>query len=128
MNLRPGDKWIGDPPHETPGLYSVYDKDNSTLEIISAHAERKEHYNAFITAYLAEVPIRKEELKWLHLVLRTRWLLQILLHQSRYMEGITQGLDSGKVEENLDGVRDGERFLKITNKTSKDFYFKTITE
>ncbi|MFX1283007.1 MAG: hypothetical protein ACFFB5_05095 [Promethearchaeota archaeon] len=36
---RPGDKWIGDPPHETPGWYSVYNKDNSTLDIISAHAE-----------------------------------------------------------------------------------------
>lgn len=90
--------------------------------------ERKEHYNAFITAYIAEAPISKEELKWLHLVLRTRWLLQILLHQSRYVEGITQGLESGKVEENLDGVRDGESFLKITNKTPKDFYFKTIKE
>ncbi|MFX0205137.1 MAG: hypothetical protein ACFFDT_04065 [Candidatus Hodarchaeota archaeon] len=36
---RPGDKWIGDPPHETPGWYSVYDKDTSTLDIILAHAE-----------------------------------------------------------------------------------------
>lgn len=90
--------------------------------------ERKEQYNTFITAYLAEAPITKEELKWLHLVLRTRWLLQIFYHQSRYVEGITQGLESGKVEENLDGVHDGERFLKIANKTSKDFYFKTILE
>ncbi|MFX0125055.1 MAG: phosphotransferase [Candidatus Hodarchaeota archaeon] len=88
--------------------------------------ERREHYNTFITAYLAEAPIAKEELKWLHLVLRTRWLLQILLHQSRYVEGITQGLESGKVEENLDGVRDGENFLKTTSKVSKDFYFEAI--
>jgi mannan endo-1,4-beta-mannosidase len=35
---RPGDPWIGDPPHETPGWYSVYDIDSSTLAIISAHA------------------------------------------------------------------------------------------
>ncbi len=84
--------------------------------------ERKEHYNTFITAYLKEAPITKEELKWLHFVLRTRWLLQILYHQSRYEEGITQGLETGKVEENLNGVRDGENFLKITNKTSKDSY------
>jgi mannan endo-1,4-beta-mannosidase len=35
---RPGDPWIGDPPHETPGWYSVYDTDQSTLAIISAHA------------------------------------------------------------------------------------------
>lgn len=36
---RPGDDWVGDPPHETPGWYSVYDTDESTLAIISAHAE-----------------------------------------------------------------------------------------
>jgi mannan endo-1,4-beta-mannosidase len=36
---RPGDPWIGDPPHETPGWYSVYDTDQSTLAIISAHAK-----------------------------------------------------------------------------------------
>lgn len=36
---RPGDDWTGDPPHETPGWYSVYDTDTSTLAIISAHAE-----------------------------------------------------------------------------------------
>jgi mannan endo-1,4-beta-mannosidase len=35
---RPGDDWLGDPPHETPGWYSVYDTDLSTLEIITAHA------------------------------------------------------------------------------------------
>ena len=36
---RPGAGWVGDPPHETPGWYSVYDTDESTLAIISAHAE-----------------------------------------------------------------------------------------
>ncbi|MGB8981431.1 MAG: hypothetical protein WCC12_06120 [Anaerolineales bacterium] len=35
---RPGDDWLGDPPHETPGWYSVYDIDASTIAIISAHA------------------------------------------------------------------------------------------
>ncbi len=35
---RPGDAWIGDPPHETPGWYSVYDSDRSTLAVIAAHA------------------------------------------------------------------------------------------
>jgi mannan endo-1,4-beta-mannosidase len=35
---RPGDDWVGDPPHETPGWYSVYDTDESTEAIISAHA------------------------------------------------------------------------------------------
>ena len=36
---RPGDDWLGDPPHETPGWYSVYDTDRSTLAIIVAHAK-----------------------------------------------------------------------------------------
>ena len=35
---RPGDNWLGDPPHETPGWYSVYNTDESTIAIISAHA------------------------------------------------------------------------------------------
>lgn len=35
---RPGDNWLGDPPHETPGWYSVYDEDESTIAIISSHA------------------------------------------------------------------------------------------
>jgi mannan endo-1,4-beta-mannosidase len=35
---RPGDDWLGDPPHETPGWYSVYDRDESTVAIISSHA------------------------------------------------------------------------------------------
>ena len=34
----PGDDWIGDPPHEIPGWYSVYDTDESTLVIIEDHA------------------------------------------------------------------------------------------
>jgi len=35
---RPGDGWLGNPPHETPGWYSVYNTDESTIRIISAHA------------------------------------------------------------------------------------------
>jgi len=35
---RPGDPWIGDPPHETAGWYSVYDTDQSTLAVISGHS------------------------------------------------------------------------------------------
>ena len=33
----PGNPWIGDPPHENQGWYSVYDTDTSTLNIISAY-------------------------------------------------------------------------------------------
>ena len=36
---RPGKAWVGDPPHEPAGWYSVYDADASTLAIISAHAK-----------------------------------------------------------------------------------------
>ena len=36
---RPGMSWVGDPPHEPAGWYSVYDTDTSTLAIISAHVK-----------------------------------------------------------------------------------------
>ncbi len=42
---RPGNGWIGDPPHETPGWYSVYDSDASTLAIITTHAEAVQELN-----------------------------------------------------------------------------------
>lgn len=35
-----GDDLIGDPPHEHQGWYSVYDGDDSTLEVIKRYAER----------------------------------------------------------------------------------------
>jgi mannan endo-1,4-beta-mannosidase len=35
-----GDALIGDPPHEHQGWYSVYDKDESTLEVIKKYAEK----------------------------------------------------------------------------------------
>ncbi len=34
----PGDPWIGDPPHERQGWYSVYDADSSTVSAVSSHA------------------------------------------------------------------------------------------
>jgi mannan endo-1,4-beta-mannosidase len=37
---RPGYPWIGDPPHETPGWYSVYNSDSTTLAIISEFAQK----------------------------------------------------------------------------------------
>ncbi len=37
---RPGMSWVGDPPHEPAGWYSVYDADASTLAIVSDHAHR----------------------------------------------------------------------------------------
>ena len=37
---RPGYPWIGDPPHETPGWYSVYNRDSTTLAIITDFAQK----------------------------------------------------------------------------------------
>lgn len=34
------DEFIGDPPHEAQGWYSVYDKDISTLEIINSYNKK----------------------------------------------------------------------------------------
>jgi mannan endo-1,4-beta-mannosidase len=39
-SARPGYAWIGDPPHETPGWYSVYNSDSTTLAIISEFAHK----------------------------------------------------------------------------------------
>lgn len=35
--VRPPSKWAGDPPHETPGWFSVYDTDQSTTALIAMH-------------------------------------------------------------------------------------------
>ncbi|CAG8472058.1 116_t:CDS:2, partial [Acaulospora colombiana] len=32
-------QWIGDPPHEPPGWYSVYDTDKNTLKVFATHAK-----------------------------------------------------------------------------------------
>jgi mannan endo-1,4-beta-mannosidase len=37
---RPGYAWIGDPPHETPGWYSVYNSDSTTQAIIAEFAQK----------------------------------------------------------------------------------------
>jgi len=39
-SARPGYAWIGDPPHETPGWYSVYNSDNTTQAIITEFAQK----------------------------------------------------------------------------------------
>ena len=31
---RPGDSWVGDPPHEAPGWYGLYNTDDSTFQIM----------------------------------------------------------------------------------------------
>ncbi len=35
-----GDDFIGDPPHEEQGWYSVYDKDYSTIRVIKLYASK----------------------------------------------------------------------------------------
>lgn len=37
---RPGMSWVGDPPHEPAGWYSVYDTDATTVAIIAEHAKK----------------------------------------------------------------------------------------
>ena len=37
---RPGYPWIGDPPHETPGWYSVYNTDSTTQAILTEFAQK----------------------------------------------------------------------------------------
>lgn len=40
FRLRPGESnYLGDPPHEPQGWYSVFETDNSTLEAVRAHAQ-----------------------------------------------------------------------------------------
>ncbi|KAI8910334.1 glycoside hydrolase superfamily [Gorgonomyces haynaldii] len=41
---RPGDKWVSDPPHEAPGWYSVYDKDQSTIQVMKQAFDLTKHY------------------------------------------------------------------------------------
>jgi len=40
-----GDSWIGDPPHERQGWYSVYDTDSATLAVIAGHALQMDALN-----------------------------------------------------------------------------------
>lgn len=37
---RKGDPFMGDPPHEPQGLYSIFDTDYSTIDIIEKHGEK----------------------------------------------------------------------------------------
>jgi Ser/Thr protein kinase RdoA (MazF antagonist) len=90
------------------------------------YQKRIENYVRFVHAYLEESPIQKEEFKWLYLILKTRWLGQIFYHQYRYVEGITRGLETGKREENLQGVKDGINFLKILENFSYNDFFKVL--
>ncbi|CAG8480737.1 7314_t:CDS:2, partial [Gigaspora rosea] len=42
-NARPDDEkptWVGDPPHEVPGWFSVYDSDIETLRIFLDHSKQ----------------------------------------------------------------------------------------
>lgn len=90
------------------------------------YPEKKNDYMQFVHAYLEESSIKKEEFKWLNIILKTRWLIQIYFHQYRYEEGIIRGLDTGKREENLEGVRDGKHFLKTLESVSTNYFFKVL--
>jgi Ser/Thr protein kinase RdoA (MazF antagonist) len=88
------------------------------------HPDRMSQFRSFMTAYLETAPLKKEELRWLHLLFQTRAFIQIFYHQYRYDEEITQGLDTA--DENLKGVADGKQLLKITSSYTPDHYFTTI--
>lgn len=90
--------------------------------------EREKQYLSFMTNYLETSPIQKDELNCLDIILRTRWFVQIFYHQYRYVEGITQGLDTDASEENLEGVVDGENRLKVMDTYSKNHFYKLIGE
>ncbi|MHA2423986.1 MAG: phosphotransferase [Candidatus Thorarchaeota archaeon] len=90
--------------------------------------ERTKQYITFINSYLSTAPLRVEELKWLHLLFTGRCFVQIFYHQYRYVDGITQGLDTDETEENLVGVREGIEYLRITNQYSKDYFYQKIVE
>lgn len=90
------------------------------------YPKRLKYYKKFVNAYLEKSPVKKEEFKWLHTILKTRWLGQIFYHQYRYEEGITRGLVTGKREENLQGVNDGVHFLKILEKFGHNAYFEVL--
>ncbi len=49
----PGDPWIGDPPHERQGWYSMYDADSSTLSAVSSHARMM---NGLVDASMIQDP------------------------------------------------------------------------
>jgi Ser/Thr protein kinase RdoA (MazF antagonist) len=88
--------------------------------------DRTEQYRTFMSSYLGTAPIQREELCWLHLILRTRWFVQIFYHQYRYEERITQGLDSEDADENLGGVTDGIHFLRVTNAYPLDHFYRLL--
>ncbi len=88
--------------------------------------KQQDKITRFLESYLSQSPVQLEELKHLHLILRTRWLLQILYHQYRYKKGIIQGIASGDASLNLQGVHDGINMLKETNKLPPDYYYQIM--
>ncbi|MFO1469586.1 MAG: hypothetical protein U1F27_00940 [Turneriella sp.] len=40
IQWRPGDPFIGDPPHEVQGWYSVFASDRTTLSVIAEYARQ----------------------------------------------------------------------------------------
>jgi len=88
--------------------------------------DRTKQYYTFMNSYLKTAPLQLEELNWLHPLLRGRWFVQIFYHQYRYIEGITQGLDSGDVEENLIGVACGISDLRVTNEYTNDYFLRVL--
>lgn len=46
---KPGDPFLGDPPHELQGWYGVYDTDVSTVDVIAQYSHEFSRLNRFVT-------------------------------------------------------------------------------
>lgn len=101
--------------------YILYDVATFLMYSGIYQKSKNKEYSAFIRAYLKEFALPKTELKVLHVFLRTRALIQVLYHWSRYKEGLSQGQKTAK--DNLNGVRSGKRMLRLLEELPKEFYF-----
>lgn len=89
--------------------------DIATFLMYTYSFPKKEHKkkDKFLNAYLKEFPLPQEELDYLPVFLKTRFLFQIIQHTQRYEKRITSGVE--KAEDNLKGVKDGIKMLKDMN-------------
>lgn len=53
---KPGDAWLGDPPHEFQGWYSVYDCDTTTVKVITEFASK---FSALTSVFEIDIPAGK---------------------------------------------------------------------
>lgn len=88
------------------------------------HKDNAELTKHFLLSYLDTGPIRRKEIKYLRFFLRMRFLLQVMFFAKRTELGHLQGVESKK--ENLQGLEDGIKFLKILDDVPKGHFAKLI--